>query len=70
MTNIQIMKARDEAKRFMVAVDRLLKAYPLKRGFTVVEYHAEYTKESATVKRASMDLTRALAEMRKNPWLR
>jgi hypothetical protein len=57
--------AIDEAERF------LKKAHVAYRMFTAVENspsygHLEYTKETAACTRASMDLTRALADLRRS----
>lgn len=59
MTENQIQVARDEAQRFMIisyhALERFKKDKMIGLG----------SKETAACRRASMDLTRALSEMRK-----
>jgi len=63
---INIKKAVAEARRFLSAVDALDKAAP--ERFAKDRHHIPLDglpKESGAVRRASMDLTRALAEMRK-----
>lgn len=54
-----IDKAQKEAERFLETVNALNLIHPLEKHSS-----ANYMKETAAVKRASMDLTRALAEMR------
>jgi hypothetical protein len=55
--------AMREAERFLIIARKALKPGPLTR-----ESHGEWfnaSKETGAVKRASMDLTRALADMRR-----
>lgn len=52
-----------EAKRFIAAAKRVQRARTYQHGI-VVNYEAG-PKESGAARRASMDLTRALAELRK-----
>jgi hypothetical protein len=60
MTQAKLALACIEAKRFMAAADKVLK----------VEGEANWniypSKESGALRRASMDLTRALAELRRS----
>ncbi len=56
----QIKLAIAEAKRFIAAAEHLLS---VKAHLTA--YHYQLPKESGTLRRASMDLTRQLAVMRK-----
>ncbi len=51
-----------EAERF-IEIAKLVKIKTL--GYKKYECVEDYTKESAACKRASMDLTRALAQLRK-----
>lgn len=51
--------ARDEATRFIKKADEALKAMPDNEHLCI---------EFAAAKRASMDLTRALADVRRNHW--
>ena len=51
--------ARDEAKRFIKKADEALEAIPDNEHLCI---------EFAAAKRASMDLTRALADVRRNHW--
>lgn len=44
-----------EAKRFLLKAE-------------IAKERGEYTKENAAAKRASMDLSRALSELRKGDW--
>lgn len=60
MTVKQLIKAEDEARRFLATVHELMKKYPKS-----VEGSFWASKESGAVRRSSMDLTRALAELRK-----
>jgi hypothetical protein len=63
------VKARQEAERFLAALKELEAKADAEdpsltiRGWPQVIWHGG--KETAAVKRASLDLTRALAEMRK-----
>lgn len=63
-----ILAAASEARRFLKAVDQLVAecvTAELKRptGTVYVNHHP---KQSGSVRRASMDLTRSLAEMRRS----
>jgi hypothetical protein len=58
MTNEKIETAKQEALRFLKRVEELEKEWQPSTYYTAC-------KESGAVKRASMDLTRALAELRK-----
>lgn len=65
MSATKLEKAIAEAERFLEAAKRLKargdKAVTPNRRF----YPSDFSKESGAAKRASMDLTRALAEYRK-----
>ena len=61
MDLIKLKEAMNEAERFICRADKLLKQQ--NSVDSVVSYHCP--KEQGAVKRASMDLTRALAELRK-----
>lgn len=62
MNDAKIKKALFEAHRFIDAVKALnVEMAKPKSSF----YFSSYPKESGAIKRASMDLTRALADMRK-----
>lgn len=60
----KIARARSEALRFIARCDELIKRHAkdedFRRYMEIVGF-----KETAAVKRASMDLSRALSEMRK-----
>lgn len=60
----KIARARSEALRFIARCDELIERHAKDEGF---RKYMEITgfKETAAVKRASMDLSRALSEMRK-----
>lgn len=59
MTKEDILEARDEAKRFINRANVALRRINENK-------HALYgCKETGTLRRASMDLTRALSQMRK-----
>jgi len=55
----RIETAEAEARRFLKRVSELRKAYPMKQFKEVAGL-----SESAAVRRASMDLSRALSQMR------
>lgn len=57
MTQAGVLKALQVAKRFQKEVNLLLEG--------PMDWNIVGTKTSGSVRRASMDLTRALAEMRK-----
>jgi len=57
MTKDKILEAKFEAERFLVKADNMLLVKP--------DLYWCYPKESGALRRSSMDLTRALAEMRK-----
>jgi len=61
MTKESLLKARQEAQRFTALANVLLKFTELSTS----NYFECGTKLSGSVKRASMELTRALAEMRR-----
>lgn len=64
MQRERIKAAYEEALRFIAKVDALPEPKPYEwqgRQFT----NDNYPKEQGAIRRASMDLTRALAEMRK-----
>lgn len=61
MTRETITLAVIEARRFLDAAEVVLKT----GDATTYTQHLYQSKDNARVKRASMDLTRALAEMRK-----
>ncbi len=64
MKRENIKKAYEEAKRFIASVDALPEPQPY-------EWHGQaftrdnFPKEQGAIRRASMDLTRALSAMRK-----
>lgn len=60
MNMLAIQKARSEAKRFLAAVDQIDHAVSEREGWI-----DRCPREAGAVRRASMDLTRALANMRK-----
>jgi len=66
MTKLKRIKiAREEALRFVTRCDRLIKRLD---GDSYLASYLDFgvgCKESGAVNRASMDLTRALADMRK-----
>lgn len=53
-----------EAERFIKRAKALPKAYPYSSG-SYNFMHDNFPKEQGAIRRASMDLTRALAELRK-----
>jgi hypothetical protein len=55
--------AINEAKRFIAAAEKVRQADPKKYGATLI-WNAG-PKDTGATRRASMDLTRALAELRK-----
>ena len=58
-----VIKAKEEAKRFLDAV------YKLEKEGRVPSFRFyEGGKLTATVKRSSMDLSAALVDLRKSPW--
>lgn len=59
----KIYEARKEAIRFIRKI-RKLEQEMVNMGTDGLLYKIIHTKESAAVKRSSMDLTRALSEMR------
>jgi hypothetical protein len=64
MNRDNINRAVLEAQRFLDAVERLPEPEPYDRhGSTIMRDY--YPKQQGAIRRASMDLTRALAEMRK-----
>ena len=58
MNDAKVRDAVNEAKRFIKAAETYRRAVAAQSYYT-------YPKESGAVRRASMDLTRTLAEMRK-----
>ena len=60
MTFEEIQKAESEARRFLEKVEEYYQTNPSKEGYILVG-----TKETGAVRRASMDLTRQLAKMRR-----
>lgn len=66
MTVENIRSCANAARYFLECVDLVLlnNVRPLKLGDVVGEY-LDYGKHTGKLRRASMDLTRALAEMRK-----
>lgn len=69
MNELTLQKAIDEAKRFIDRAEAL-KEVKKQRSYTYngkTEYYNDpSTKQSASVRRASMDLTRVLADLRLN----
>jgi len=61
MNIVKLKEALDETIRFQRKAKRVLTAY---KGY-YHQYGDYYGKEAAATKRASMDLTRALADLRK-----
>ena len=59
-----IIDAEIEAKRFLLAVNKVRLVFPETMADNKAWY-IESSKHTARLKRASMDLTRALAEMRR-----
>jgi len=67
MTTEALIEAQDEAQRFLLKVRQALdgaRAMLLKNG--AKEMYLADGKANAAVKRASLDLTRKLAEMRRS----
>ena len=64
MTPEKIKAAEAEAKRFLARVAEFRKAAPLRKT-DYHEYYESAPRESGAVRRASMDLTRALSAMRR-----
>lgn len=62
MTNDNIKAAIKEATRFVKLATELLR---FQQSDEKAQWHSTYPKQSGATRRASMDLTRALAEMRK-----
>lgn len=62
MKKSKIIEAKKEAQRFIDKVNKLLNKSTKKDYYN--SSYCGYTKESGAVRRASMDLTRLLAEMR------
>lgn len=56
-----ILEAKEEARRFIKAADAALK---MMKQYRIEEHWTGRSKETATLRRASMDLTRKLADMR------
>ena len=76
MDMITIEKARDEAKRFIAAVHKLkmrvdhenrpeAKTWELYHGHIKQGPYLRCSKETGAIRRASMDLSRALSNLRK-----
>jgi hypothetical protein len=64
MKRDNIQAAAAEARRFLAAVEALPKPEPYESyGRTFM--HDSFPKQQGAIRRASMDLTRALAEMRR-----
>lgn len=65
--NLQkIVKATEECNRFMRTVAKMRTRMVKDKVFAdEVEREAAISKETAAIRRSSLDLTRALAEMRK-----
>lgn len=57
-----LKEAIEEAKRFLKRAEDLRKKTSKKSGYVYV--YGGFPKESGSVKRASMDLTRSLAKLR------
>jgi hypothetical protein len=62
MTEKKLLSAKAEAERFLKMIDEYIESGEFK---TVHEWYPP-SKYRAAVKRSSMDLTRALVEMRKS----
>lgn len=58
----KVVDVKGEVRRFMNAIEALDKANP--KAASVGNFYYDY-KRTGAVRRASMDLTRALAELRK-----
>lgn len=64
MNREKIAFAMQEAKRFLSACEKLPEPEPYDcHGMTIK--HDNFPKEQGAIKRASMDLTRALADLRR-----
>jgi hypothetical protein len=63
MQTNEIKKAISEAKRFINAAEQCIEARKQSVGGHI--FYVNSPKESGSVRRASMDLTRQLAEMRR-----
>lgn len=63
MKRSDVKTAKTEAKRFIERADALLKTEAGRDGYDI--WDAAYGKQCGAVRRASMDLTRALADMRR-----
>lgn len=61
----EIKKAVDEAKRFIRAAEFCIEARRKTYKSGEYEFHGSAPKESGAVRRASLDLTRQLAAMRR-----
>ena len=61
MRKVNVIHAVDDAKRFIMRAEELIKA----EGNTSGNYYYNSPREQGFVKRASMDLTRALADLRR-----
>lgn len=68
MKTDEIIKAVKEAKRFIQKANECIEARKVTHGSGEYVFHSHAPKESGAVRRASMDLTRQLAEMRKPKW--
>lgn len=65
MKRTEVIKAQQEAKRFLEKVEPALNYFKDRNGENI-DWQTCGTKETAALKRASLDLTRALADMRKS----
>lgn len=59
----RLKEAREEAKRFLKRADAAIAAIE-KNG----RYDSDYAPHNAAAKRSSMDLTKALARVRRSPY--
>ena len=64
----RVKSAASEARRFLAAIERLVKAWEEKddRAYEHNQLYYSLPREQGAVRRASMDLTRALADLRRN----
>lgn len=60
-----IKKAEIEAKRFLERIEELRSGNQLPKIIVEANWHLTGSKETGALRRASLDLTRALSSMRK-----
>lgn len=59
-----LARALDEARRFIIAAEKVQDSEPQQCGTEYHHWHAS-PKDTGACRRASMDLTRALADLRR-----